>query len=63
MTSEECIIYRRRAGWSPAQLARNAGLCERTVELFEAGRTAPRPVTLVALRRAFRTAGALDGAA
>ncbi|MBW8814364.1 MAG: hypothetical protein JF588_13130 [Caulobacterales bacterium] len=37
-----------------AELARRAGLAERTVLRFEAGLAQPRPVTLVALRKTLR---------
>jgi hypothetical protein len=36
------------------ELARQAGLFERTILRFEAGLARPRPVTPVALRRGFR---------
>jgi transcriptional regulator with XRE-family HTH domain len=39
---------------STYELAMRAGLTETTVKRFEAARAAPRPSTLVALRRAFR---------
>jgi transcriptional regulator with XRE-family HTH domain len=54
MTAEECRARRAAAGLTPYQLARLAGLAERTVVLFEAGRSA-RAGTLIALRRAFRS--------
>jgi predicted transcriptional regulator len=54
MTAEECRIRRASLGLTPAALARRAGVVERTVLRFEAGLVQPRPVTLVALRKAFR---------
>jgi transcriptional regulator with XRE-family HTH domain len=56
MTARDCIAARERLGWSPYRLAAMAGLSERTVLRFEAGEAAPRPGTLIALRRAFRGA-------
>jgi predicted transcriptional regulator len=55
MTPVECQARRAALGLSPYELARRAGLVERTILRFEAGLSAPRPVTLVALRRAFRS--------
>lgn len=56
MSPDECRARRLALELTPYQLARRAGLTERTVERFEAGVVHPRPVTLVALRRALRTA-------
>jgi predicted transcriptional regulator len=39
---------------STYELALRAGLTETTIKRFEAAHVAPRPGTLVALRRAFR---------
>jgi predicted transcriptional regulator len=54
VSPDDCLARRTRFGLSAHELALRAGLTERTVERFEAGRVAPRPGTLVALRRAFR---------
>lgn len=54
MTPEDCRERRTQLGVTEHQLARHAGLVERTVVRFEAGLARPRPVTLVALRKAFR---------
>lgn len=54
MTPVECRERRAVLGITPGDLASRAGLAERTVVRFEAGLAQPRPVTLVALRRAFR---------
>ncbi|MGH6911214.1 MAG: helix-turn-helix transcriptional regulator [Phenylobacterium sp.] len=54
MSPDDCLARRERFGLSTCQLALRAGLSEKTVRAFEAGRVAPRPGTLVALRRAFR---------
>lgn len=54
MTPEDCRERRVRLGVTAHELARHAGLVERTVVRFEAGLARPRPVTLVALRKGFR---------
>jgi len=54
VTPEDCRERRVRLGATAHELARHAGLVERTVVRFEAGLAQPRPVTLVALRKGFR---------
>jgi DNA-binding XRE family transcriptional regulator len=54
--SEDWRAKRVALGLSTYALAQLAGLAERTVVLFEAGRTKPRPTTQVALRRGLRRA-------
>ena len=54
---ESCRALRERLGWSAPHLAEAAGITNRTVQDFEAGLRAPRSLTLIAIRRAFRTAG------
>lgn len=54
MTPDDCREQRIRLGVTEEELARHAGLVERTVLRFEAGLARPRPVTLVALRKGFR---------
>ena len=54
MTGDECRRERERLGLSIDRLATRAGLAALTVTRFELGVTEPRPVTLVALRKAFR---------
>ncbi len=56
---EDCRALRRSLGWSTQQLAARAGLAKKTVLDFETGARAPRSLTLIAIRRAFRQAGAL----
>lgn len=58
LTPEECAQRRLALGLTAAQLARLAGLVERTVTRFESREVAARPGTLIALRKAFRTAAA-----
>ena len=57
VTPEECQRFRSLLGWSPEQLAREAGLTVRTIVDFEAGRRNPRIGTLVALKRLQRAVG------
>src|SRR5689334_17315127 len=54
----ECQARRRALGLTPYDLARLAGLEERTVVKLEAALVRPRPVTVVALRNALRRAEA-----
>jgi predicted transcriptional regulator len=54
LTPDECRELRLRLGISSGELARCAGLIERTVIRFEAGLVAPRVGTVIALRRALR---------
>ncbi|WP_068874333.1 MULTISPECIES: helix-turn-helix domain-containing protein [unclassified Phenylobacterium] len=54
MSPEDCRQLRLSLGVTAYELARQAGIVERTVVRFEAGLAQPRPVTLVALRKAFR---------
>jgi predicted transcriptional regulator len=54
VSPDDCLARRTRFGLSTYELAARAGLTETTVKRFEAARIAPRPGTLVALRRAFR---------
>ncbi len=54
MTPSECQRRREALRLTGAELARRAGLAERTVLRFEAGLAQPRPVTLVALRKTLR---------
>ncbi len=54
MTGEECRRERERLGLTIERLATRAGVAGRTVLRFELGVTEPRPVTLVALRKALR---------
>lgn len=54
----ECGSIRRRLGWRQERLAAEAGLTEKTVRDFESGVRTPHPRTLIAIRRAFRAAGA-----
>ncbi len=56
---EDCRALRRSLGWSTQQLAAKAGLAKKTVLDFETGARAPRSITLIAIRRAFRQAGVL----
>jgi DNA-binding XRE family transcriptional regulator len=62
-TPAECKAIRRRLGWSTQMLAAKAGLKRRTVLDFEAEVRTPQPGTLIAIRRAFRSAGVATGAA
>lgn len=61
MTPQECREARARLRVTPCELARRAGLAERTVLRFEAGLAQPRPVTLVAIRKGFRTIATEQG--
>lgn len=54
MTAEECRARRLALGLTRYELARTAGLVERTVARFEDGLAQPRSVTLIALRKALR---------
>lgn len=54
MSPADCRIRRVGLGVTEYDLARRAGLVERTVLRFEAGLAQPRPVTLVALRKGLR---------
>lgn len=56
MTSAECRARRLAIGWTVDQLASCAGVVEATVRNFEAGLSAPREGTLIALRKALRAA-------
>ncbi len=56
MTPDDCRARRVALGLSLGRLAILAGLAERTVWQFEMARVAPRPGTLIALRRGFRAA-------
>lgn len=58
MAPETCHELRERLGWTPGRLARAAGVTERTVTDFEGRLRSPRQGTLIALRNAFRAAGA-----
>jgi DNA-binding XRE family transcriptional regulator len=57
-TPAECRVLRNSLRWSREQLALEAGLTKRTVRDFETGIRTPHPRTLIAIRRAFRRAGA-----
>ncbi len=54
MSPVECQRRREALGLTTADLARHARLVERTVVRFESGVVQPRPVTMVALRKALR---------
>jgi len=54
MTGAECRRERERLGISIERLATRAGVATRTVLRLELGMTRPRPVTLVAVRKALR---------
>jgi len=56
MTPADCRSRRVALGLSLGRLANLAGLAERTVWQFEMDRVAPRPGTLIALRKGFRAA-------
>jgi transcriptional regulator with XRE-family HTH domain len=58
VTPHDCRARRIELGLTLARLAALAGLSERTVWQFEMARTAPRPGTLIALRKGFRAAEA-----
>jgi ribosome-binding protein aMBF1 (putative translation factor) len=58
VSPSECRAAREALGWSEARLAQAAGLAERTVRLFEAQACAPRQGTIIALRKAIRSAAA-----
>jgi transcriptional regulator with XRE-family HTH domain len=60
LDADTCRAAREAIGWTPLRLALAAGLAERTVCDFEAGRRAPRPGTRIALSRAFRAAQAAN---
>ena len=55
---KECRRLRDQLRWSREQLALASGLTKRTVADFESGARTPHPRTLIAIRRAFRQAGA-----
>lgn len=54
LTPAACAARRTALGVSAHELARRAGLIERTIRHFEGGQTRPRPVTLAPLRKALR---------
>lgn len=54
MSPEDCRARRAELGITEYELARRAGLVERTVVRFEARLSRPREVTLTALRKGFR---------
>jgi transcriptional regulator with XRE-family HTH domain len=54
MTGPELRAAREALGLSVERFALRAGLTGQTVLRFEEGRTSPRPVTLVAVRKALR---------
>lgn len=58
MTPEVCRLARLSLGWTPERLAVAAGLAPQTIRGFEAATCQPRPGTLIALRKALRSAGA-----
>lgn len=58
-TPGECRKARRQLGWTTDELADAAGLTPRTVLSYEQGLRTPQPRTLVAIRRALRSAGAI----
>jgi transcriptional regulator with XRE-family HTH domain len=57
-TPGDCREARIQLGWTPDQLAEAAGLTLRTVVTYEQGLRTPHPRTLLAIRRALRSAGA-----
>lgn len=46
-------VQRCQRGWSQAELARRAGLCQPNVSLYERGKVFPDPPTLERLATAF----------
>jgi predicted transcriptional regulator len=60
LTPEICRRARLSLGWSPEKLASAAGLSPPTIAKFEQENCTPRPGTVIALRKALRSAGALD---
>lgn len=56
MTKDECRSRRVALGWTIDQLATRSGVVEATVRNFEAGLSAPREGTLIALRKTLRAA-------
>ena len=61
-TPQECRSAREQMGWTREHLAEIAGVKKRTVITYETGVRMPRAGTLIAIRRAFRTAGLSLGA-
>ncbi|MCR5875078.1 helix-turn-helix domain-containing protein [Phenylobacterium sp. J426] len=57
MTGAELRAAREALGLTVERFALRAGVTDRTVHHFEQGVTKPRPVTLVALRKALRQLG------
>lgn len=53
---QECVSQRKALGMSVERLAHLAGVTERTVVRFESGAAAPRPGTIIALRKALKMA-------
>lgn len=58
LTPELCRLGRTKLGWSVETLAAAAGLAPQTIVQFEAAGCRPRPGTVIALRKALRSAGA-----
>jgi predicted transcriptional regulator len=57
MTPEQCRKARTLLGWSPADLARAAGVSVITVRNFEAGKIDESRLALKLMQRAFEGAG------
>lgn len=58
LTPELCRLGRTRLAWTVETLAARAGLAPQTVAKFETAGCRPRPGTVIALRKALRSAGA-----
>ena len=61
LTRQQCRAGRVLAGWSVADLARQAHVGAATISRFEQGLSAPRHPTLVVLRLALEHAGVRFG--
>lgn len=59
LTPDACRQARLSLGWSPERLAIVAGLAPQTIVQFEREGCSPRPGTVIALRKALKSAGVL----
>jgi predicted transcriptional regulator len=57
MTPEQSRAARGWLGWSQAELARQANVSQRTVQVFEGGQRMPHPNSIAAMRHAIEEAG------
>jgi DNA-binding transcriptional regulator YiaG len=57
MTPEQSRAARGWLGWSQDQLARQANVSQRTVQVFEGGQRMPHANSVAAMRRAIEAAG------